>query len=261
VASFITVLEAMQSANQQEGGSLVLSLALYNRHLSFGHDDICSFALVNKESKNAIQKTAKERRGFLTGLMVFNPDAIFFSSLKWHEHGSMCVGKKIEEKTEKKANLHLFVLQNNSLMDSAGFLFPYSTCSSAYQKLFNDVKIMENEICYYDLDTHKSHVCEYSIFEYKKYRIRECMVKINKEIFPLIWLVDFPSLFAAIFNAPMKEKNEDQVILDLNSAIIPDNFKDIHPDLPSTSTCSFEKSVRSDLQNAIIQRYQKQQQK
>jgi hypothetical protein len=256
VMCFTTVLQGMQPAEPKECSSLALSLILYNRHLSFGHDDICSFALVNKENKNIIQKTAQERRGFLAGLMVFSSHDANSYGMTWDKHGTMCVGKKIKNKrSNPHADLRFFISQSKGLVDDdIGFLFPYHP-SKEYQSLFNDVKIMENEVCYYNLHKHESHVYEYSFFRDKTYCRRECMVKINngdEKVYPLVGLVDFPSLFKALFNACVKEKNETEVIHDLNSAIIPHSFKE------ARDTYSFEKNLSQPLQDAIIKRYEEQ---
>jgi len=260
VICFTTVLQGMQPA-QSEADALVLELAIRNRHLYFDHKDICSCALVNKNYESILRNTATERRAHLIELVTLKDPLLLgnFSPLTWHKHGSMCAGKKVYSYVHGKhhnAELCSFVFKNNGVVHDLSHLFPYNPDHGEYQSLFNHVKIMEQEVCCYGFDQYKSNLFEYSFSRDVKYCSRSCMVKIDNEhrnTYPLAWLVKFPLLFKAIFNAPIKVKNETEVIYDLNSAIIPDNFKKA-----CASKYSFEVHMLPALQNAITKRYAEQ---
>ena len=263
VASFITPSHGMQPA-KQEVGSLAFILTLCNRHTYLDHEDICSCALVNKQTKKLIQDTAKERMIRLRGLITLkDPHSLsVISPLTWHTYGSMCAAKKITNYPGVRyynAQLCSLVFCNNDIVQTASQLFSYFPDPGEYKSFFDQVKIMQKEVCCYNFDKRQAHLYEHSWSLDGKYCKRDCMMKIsneNKTLYALVWLVEFPRLLTAICGAPVKERNETHVIYDLGGAIIPDNYKEARENAYDTHT--FEKNVDLVLQNAIIKRYQEQ---
>lgn len=258
---------------QSDKTSCILSLIMYKRPLYLHHNDICSLALVNKQSEKAIKNTASDRRNHLEALDPTGSLVLCSSPVTWHKYGSMCTARAITRYSsdDSELTLYFFTYNGNTVSKMCSNNFNYHAQGvREYQSLFNRVRIDDDEgIFFYSFSKRNDqmlwgkdyHVIEYSCSKDGKSYLRRCAITIKDTIknYALSYLITFPVLFKALLQAPIVKQDDEYKFYDLNSAIIPDNFQEVGKDYLYLH--SFEQDLPEELRRAIIAQFAQQNQK